>query len=77
MISAILYVLLVLAAFFWLVQVIDVLVRHPAHFESHTHKLTWFLVVFLSHIVGAAWCFFWRREAVKEHDRRAEAVKQQ
>lgn len=46
---------------FWLVQVISVLALDVSHFESHTHKLIWFLVVFSGSIVGAVWFFLWRR----------------
>ncbi len=46
---------------FWLVQVISVLTLDVSHFESHTHKLIWFLVVFSGSIVGAIWFYLWRR----------------
>ncbi len=57
-----LVIILGIAVFaFWLVQVISVLALDVSHFESHTHKLIWFLVVFSGSIVGAVWFFLWRR----------------
>jgi len=46
---------------FWLVQVISLLALEVSHFESHTHKLIWFLVVFSGSIVGAIWFYLWKR----------------
>jgi uncharacterized membrane protein len=68
MIEAIIYLLAALAAFFWLVQVIDLLFRHPVYFESHTHKLMWFLVLVIGNIIGAVWYYMWKRESIKEHE---------
>lgn len=57
-----LVIILGIAAFaFWLVQLINLLMLDVSHFESHTHKLIWFLVVFSGSIVGAIWFFLWRR----------------
>ena len=64
----IVYILGLVAFFFWLAQLIDVLFREQRYFESHTHKLVWFLVVFVGNIVGAAWYFLWKRQVVEAHD---------
>jgi hypothetical protein len=59
------YYLAILAAFgFWLVQVIDLLMRNDADFESHTHKLTWFVVLVVGNLVGAIWYFSWKKRVV-------------
>ena len=56
---------IVLAAFgFWLIQVFDLLFRDLRFFESHTHKLTWFLVLIAGNIVGAIWYYVWRKAAI-------------
>jgi heme/copper-type cytochrome/quinol oxidase subunit 2 len=58
------YILVAVVAFgFWLVQVIDLLMRDEAQFESHTHKLTWFVALFTGNLVGAIWYFLWKRRA--------------
>jgi hypothetical protein len=62
---AVVYYLVVLAAFgFWLAQVIDLLLRDERDFESHTHKLTWFVVLVVGNLVGAIWYFGWKRRVV-------------
>jgi hypothetical protein len=59
------YYLVVVAAFcFWLVQVIDLLLRDAGDFESHTHKLTWFVVLVVGNLVGAIWYFGWKKRVV-------------
>ena len=56
---------IVLAAFgFWLIQVLDLLLRDLRFFESHTHKLTWFLVLVAGNIVGAIWYYVWKKAAI-------------
>lgn len=65
MLALILIVLSFLVFFFWLIQVIDLLFRSPVYFESHIHKLTWFVVLFTGNIVGALWYYFWKLETVK------------
>jgi hypothetical protein len=56
---------IVLAAFgFWLIQVLDLLFRDLRFFESHTHKLTWFLVLVAGNIVGAMWYYIWKKAAI-------------
>ncbi len=49
---------------FWLLQVIDLLFRDLRFFESHTHKLTWFLVLIVGNIVGAVWYYVWKKAAI-------------
>ena len=55
------YVVGLVALGFWLVQVIDLLMRDEAEFESHTHKLIWFVALFTGNIVGAIWYFRWKK----------------
>jgi peptidoglycan biosynthesis protein MviN/MurJ (putative lipid II flippase) len=51
-----------MAAFaFWLAQLIELFTLNVSYFESHTHKLVWFLVIFTGNIVGAIWFFVWKR----------------
>lgn len=59
--EAVLIVFWWLVILFWVVQGIDVMVRHPSYFDNHTHKLVWFLVVLIGNIVGAVWYFVWVR----------------
>ena len=62
---AMMYYVVALAAFgFWLIQVIDLLSRDLRFFESHTHKLTWFLVLIAGNIVGAVWYYVWKKAAI-------------
>ena len=59
------YLLVVAAAVsFWLIQVLDLLFRDLRFFESHTHKLTWFLVLVAGNIVGAIWHYIWRKQVI-------------
>ncbi|HUT30855.1 MAG TPA: hypothetical protein VMX13_13770 [Sedimentisphaerales bacterium] len=65
MVTLMLIVLSFIIIFFWLIQVIDLLFRSPIYFESHTHKLIWFVVLFTGNIIGALWYYFWKLETVK------------
>ncbi len=47
------------AGLFWLWQLKDLLFRDVGYFESHTHKLVWFLVLFVGNIIGAIWYYRW------------------
>ena len=67
-------ILLCGASLFWLLQILHVLRTDRRYFESHTHKLVWFLVVLLSYIVGAIWFFVWKRRAIAA---RREAARQE
>jgi len=67
----------VIAGVFWLVQLIDAMCRDQAYFESHTHKLVWFLVLILGNIVGAIWYYRWKREACRAYDRNSRNVASQ
>jgi len=67
-IGVILYLAAIFAFFFWLVQLLDLLFRQQEDFESHTHKLAWFLALIIGNIVAAVWYYLWKYEAVKEHD---------
>lgn len=42
MLSSFLYLLGLIVALFWLIQLIDLFLRDLRDFESHTHKLIWF-----------------------------------
>ncbi|NLZ04551.1 MAG: hypothetical protein GXY19_05230 [Phycisphaerae bacterium] len=53
-----------IAALFWLIQLIDLFIRDLRDFESHTHKLTWFLVLVSGSVVGAVWYYFWTRRII-------------
>ncbi len=61
MLSDFIYLLALIAGLFWLIQLIDLLLRDLRHFESHTHKLTWFLVLVSGSLVGAVWYYVWKR----------------
>jgi len=61
----VIYLLVVVAAVgFWLIQVLDLFFRDLRFFESHTHKLTWFLVLLSGNIVGAVWYHIWKRQTI-------------
>ena len=70
MFGVVIYLVAIFAFFFWLVQFIDLLFRHPDYFDSHTHKLAWFIALLIGNIIAAVWYFYWKREAIKEHDKR-------
>lgn len=64
MMGSLAYFLMYVGILFWLIQVLDLLFREQRFFESHTHKLTWFLVLVAGNLVGALWYFLWRRQVV-------------
>ncbi len=64
MAASIFYLVAFVAIIFWLIQVVDLLMRDGRDFESRTHKLTWFLVLITGSVVGAIWYFSWRRRIV-------------
>jgi Na+-transporting NADH:ubiquinone oxidoreductase subunit NqrE len=64
MMGSLAYLLLYIGILFWLIQVGDLLIRDLRFFESHTHKLTWFLVLVAGNIVGAVWYWVWRKQVV-------------
>lgn len=66
MLHFILSLIVIFGGLFWFAQVIDLLFRHPSYFENHTHKLIWFLVVWIGFIIGAAWYYVWKRDAIKK-----------
>jgi hypothetical protein len=68
MFGVVIYLIAIFAFFFWLIQFIDLLFRHPDYFDNHTHKLAWFIALLIGNIIAAVWYFFWKREAIKEHD---------
>lgn len=72
MIAMVYFVIAFVAFGFWLVQLIDLLMRDEAEFESHTHKLTWFVALFTGHLVGAIWYFCWKKRAVADRAPKAE-----
>ena len=65
MISEITILIGVVAALFWLVQVIDLLRRPLHYFESHIHKLIWFIALCVGNIIAAMWYFVWIRNTIK------------
>ncbi len=64
MLSSFLYLLGLIVALFWVIQLIDLFVRDLRDFESHTHKLVWFLVLVSGSVVGAIWYYFWKRHVI-------------
>lgn len=64
MVYSIYLVVLYAAIGFWLIQVFDLFFRDLRFFESHTHKLAWFLVLVAGNIVGAIWYLVWKRQAI-------------
>jgi len=64
MMGSLAYLLMYVGILFWLIQVGDLLIRDLRFFESHTHKLTWFLVLVAGNIVGAVWYCVWRRQVI-------------
>jgi hypothetical protein len=64
MLSSFLYLLGIIVGLFWLSQLIDLFIRDPREFGSHTHKLTWFLVLVSGSVVGALWYYFWKRHVI-------------
>ena len=46
---------------FWVCQLVRVCSLDSRYFESHSHRLLWFLVVLFTVIFGAVWFFFWKR----------------
>ncbi len=68
MLSSFLYLFGLIVGLFWLIQLIDLFLRDLRHFESHTHKLIWFLVLISGSLIGAIWYSVWRR---RMHDRDA------
>lgn len=73
MLYSFLYLLAGIAALFWLIQLIDLLLHDLRDFESHTHKLTWFLVLVSGSVVGAVWYYFWTRRIIAAKAERAES----
>ena len=54
----------IIAGFFWISQLADVILIDRRRFESHTHRLVWFLVIVIGNIIGAVWYFVWKRQQV-------------
>lgn len=59
---ALLYGALVGAGLFWLNQFMRVVSADNGQFESHAHRLLWFVVVLLFPLFGAIWFFVWSRK---------------
>ena len=57
----------VIIVVFWLVQLLDVMFQDEEFFESHNHKLSWFLVIFVGNIIGAIWYYTWKYKCVKKN----------
>ncbi len=73
MLSSFLYLLGLIVALFWLIQLIDLFIRDLRDFESHTHKLTWFLVLVSGSVVGAVLYYFWTRRIIAAKAERTES----
>lgn len=73
MLFSFLYLLAIIVGLFWLIQLIDLLLRDVRGFESHTHQLAWFLVLFSGSIVGALWYYFWKRRVIVAKAERTES----
>lgn len=56
-----------IAGCFWFIQLLGVMFQNLKYFENHTHKLLWFLVVFLVPLVGALWYMLWKRQRLKSY----------
>ncbi len=54
-------ILAIVAFAFWLAQLIEAISLNVSYFESHTHKLVWFLVILSGTVIGAIWFFVWKR----------------
>jgi len=65
MLPGFVYLIAVFAACFWLVQVFDLFFRELDYFESHMHKLVWFIALCVGNIVAAIWYFIWIRNTIK------------
>ncbi|MEN8127182.1 MAG: hypothetical protein ABFR90_05165 [Planctomycetota bacterium] len=65
MLPCFVYIVAVIAALFWLVQVIDLLYRPQDYFESHVHKLVWFIALCVGNIIAAIWYFVWIGNTIK------------
>jgi hypothetical protein len=61
MVYALTWMLGTLVVLFWLIEVVDLFGRDVGEFESHTHKLTWFLVLVSGSLVGAVWYHVWKQ----------------
>lgn len=59
----------ILGAIFWIQQVIDLLRRDIDYFESHTHKLVWFIAFCVGNIVAAIWYVYWKKSVRKTSSR--------
>lgn len=60
MFACVVYLFAALAGLFWLIQVFDLFFRDMDYFESHTHKLVWFIALCVGNIIAAIWYFVWR-----------------
>ena len=68
-----LHLFFLIAAFFWFIQLLNVLGTDMGCFESHAHKLLWFLVVLSSFLIGAVWFVMWKKQATAGMIRRYDA----
>jgi hypothetical protein len=59
-------IIVVMVAIIWISQILDVLFRDIKYFDNHTHKLTWFLVIFTGSIIGAIWYYLWKRSTIQQ-----------
>ncbi|MBN2685951.1 MAG: hypothetical protein JXR40_11780 [Pontiellaceae bacterium] len=59
------YIILIFSFVFWLGRLIDLLCRDVSDFESHTHKLVWFIAIMVGNIIGAIWYSIWIKNVLK------------
>lgn len=69
MFACVLWIIFMMCGLFWLVQLFDLVFREIVYFESHTHKLTWFIVLWVGFFVGAVWYYLWKRDCWVDFDK--------
>lgn len=47
---------------YWACELVRVASLPDELFESHMHRLTWFLIVFVTGIIGAVWFRTWSKQ---------------
>ena len=72
MMELIVFLIVLIVALFWFSQLSDLLLRETKYFESHTHKLTWFLVIVSGTLIGAIWYYNWKRKAILKYEWRSK-----
>jgi cytosine/uracil/thiamine/allantoin permease len=70
--ATMLYGMTLVAVLFWVLQVLDLLLRDETEFESHAHKLLWFVALFTGTIIAAIWYWHWKKRTVAPRVLKAE-----